>query len=265
MPIRDPTNPCLLRTDPPSGVASCAVTLALSNTDDEFVQNFVGAGVGHLQVLDPFTSGPTLADGVSIDASLSCVSNAGFVMDVSAPLSVVDASPPKAGSVFDGPQGQSLEAHSSTSTVAANWVGFVDSHSSIAGYTVCYGTVAGTCDVSTPVDAGGALFATVPVSGVSDGDTVFATVFATNNVGLATNVSSNGVLLDSSPPDTSGARVFNGHNLLSEGVVQHDDLRVSWVRSGDRDVAQLRGPQLICYFVCVGMLRLALRIPTRVL
>ena len=216
--------------NPASGIGACTVEYTVQTTSvaGPFVVPVTGDGSVPLRD----NSSPSLPDGAAVVATMNCESKAGSAMTATTATTVFDSTPPSPGVViatalgFAGPPA----SHPSSTTIDASWLAFVDPHSAISQYTLCFGTVRGTCDASDVVNAGTALGATATLS-VPDGSVVYALVVATNAAGLSTNSTSAGVLVDGSPPATGSAYVVNALGLADGEVVTHDSIFVSWVRS----------------------------------
>src|SRR6185436_18315420 len=130
---------------------------------------------------------------------------AGNVGPASAPLAVVvDNTPPPAGTVFDGP-GADIAVQNSTTTIVANWSGFVDPLSGILKYEVAVGTTPGGVQVEDFVDVGTATSASRGALPLVEGTTYYVTVRATNLVGLQSVGTSDGVKIDLTAPAPPGS------------------------------------------------------------
>ncbi|MEX2012151.1 MAG: fibronectin type III domain-containing protein, partial [Patescibacteria group bacterium] len=88
-----------------------------------------------------------------------------------------------------------------TTTASANWNGFADSESGVVGYSVGLGTSIGSDDVVAFADVALATSYVFPLgAGLTEGTTYFATVRATNGVGLVSTLSSDGFTVDTAAP-----------------------------------------------------------------
>ncbi|MCA8975092.1 MAG: hypothetical protein KDC98_10240 [Planctomycetes bacterium] len=97
-----------------------------------------------------------------------------------------DLTPPSAGVVADGP-GSDIDTQTSTSTIEANWSGFVDDSGSIASYSWAIGTSPGGTEVQGWTAVGTAVHASNSTLALAPGSTVFVTVVARDP---ANNISS---------------------------------------------------------------------------
>jgi probable HAF family extracellular repeat protein len=186
--------------------------------------------------IQPFTSvgsqtsatatGLTLTQAAKYFVTVKAQDGAGLF---SAPKSsagiIVDSLPPTGGTVRDG-TGADIAFQSSATTISANWSGFTDPVSGIAGYAWAIGTSPGGADVQ-PFTAVG-LVTQMTATGLSlvQGKTYFVTVQATSRAGLTNaGVSSNGVLVDALGP--IGGPVFDGTVTGVETSTQISTARIS--------------------------------------
>ena len=125
---------------------------------------------------------------------------------------ILDGTPPTAGNVYDGSSDRNdLELQSSTSEISANWSPFTDSNGRITLYEMCVGTEQEKCDVSDFFSLGIALRGSIQGLSLNHTRRYFVTVRATNEAGYSTMATSNGVLVDSTPP--VGGKVRDGRTL----------------------------------------------------
>ena len=125
-----------------------------------------------------------------------------------------DTTPPIAGTVNDGP-GPDLSVQNYSTSISANWSGFSDPESGIAGYRWAVGTSPGATDV-LPFTTVGTTPGAIATVALVDGTTYYVTVEATNGAGLVVTASSNGVLVDTTPPAApvpGGPMCFHGDSL----------------------------------------------------
>ncbi|XP_048243311.1 uncharacterized protein LOC124141844 isoform X1 [Haliotis rufescens] len=150
-----------------------------------------------------------IEDGHSYYITVKAFNGAGlYTMSSSRPL-VVDTTPPSTGHVFDGVQSAATPGDkdkdyiTSVSEMGAYWEGFDDPHSSVATYTVKVGTCAGCDDTMNESKTGLKQYISLQHILLSPGVKYFTTVTACNTAGLCSSSStSDGVILDSSPPVT---------------------------------------------------------------
>jgi len=124
----------------------------------------------------------------------------------------LDTTSPVAGVVLDGVSAD-ISFQSSTATVQANWSGFSDLESGVAGYEWAIGTTVGGTQVQGFVPVGLSTNATNSSLSLTSGVTYYVTVRATNGVGLQTVATSNGVLVDATAPAAGGVRDGPGADI----------------------------------------------------
>ncbi|HYE99986.1 MAG TPA: hypothetical protein VEJ18_13795, partial [Planctomycetota bacterium] len=110
-----------------------------------------------------------------------------------------DTSPPLPGSVLDGP-GADADWQNHTISLSANWSGFSDPQSGVAGYRWAIGTAPGTADILPFTDVGTATNAAVFGLTLAEGATYYVTVEAANPDGYSVTATSDGVRIDTIPP-----------------------------------------------------------------
>ncbi|XP_078616241.1 uncharacterized protein LOC144884661 [Branchiostoma floridae x Branchiostoma japonicum] len=174
----------------------------------------VRSGPGHADIM-PFTrteseeavSDPALdlqlQEGHAYYVSVKAYNGAGLsVIAVSWPT-VVESSPPEPGVVYDGVPSvdhQDADFQTELDTLRARWEGFHDAHTAILGYDWSVGTCPGCDDVMEAEHVG--LLTDVSAShlGLVPGKKYYVTITACNAADLCTPVSSDGVIIDNSPP-----------------------------------------------------------------
>ena len=125
----------------------------------------------------------------------------------------VDLTSPKGGSLNDG-EDSDIDVTLYDSYVSANWNEFNDPESGILKYVICAGTMQGSCDIlpMTTVNSGLTVRLQVKPS-VSSGTVVYSTLRVYNQAGGVTDVYSDGVLVDSTPPDLGKVSLDIIHEL----------------------------------------------------
>ena len=114
----------------------------------------------------------------------------------------IDNTPPRCTTLRDGSSLSDFQYMRSGSTVTANWDVCSDDESEIASYAWAIGTKPGLADIMPLRSVGLSTSASYRLNGNRDGQKVFVTLQATNKAGLYGNISSDGVVLDSTPPST---------------------------------------------------------------
>jgi subtilisin-like proprotein convertase family protein len=112
---------------------------------------------------------------------------------------IVDTTPPLAGTVNDGWAPPDVDTQLSVTTLSANWSGFSDPQSGIAGYEWAIGTTSGGQELLafTPVglQTGASTSAVDLLLALANGATCYVTVRATNGAGLTATATSDGVTI----------------------------------------------------------------------
>jgi len=193
-----------------TGYAWCLGTVA----GDCDVKGYESAGVGHEAAADL-----ALDVGVRYFASVRGCNSAGLCAVGSSDGFMVDDTPPVLGLVMDGLRGEDVAFVGTDSVLAAHWAGFHDPQTGVLAYAWCAGTAAGECDIVDWQDAYQREEAVLllPASGhLKPKADVYVTVRATNWAGLAATASSNGFVVDITPPLFEAAPVISsGSRRLS--------------------------------------------------
>jgi hypothetical protein len=183
-------------TDPQSGITNLEWAIGTTSGGSQ-VQNFTTAGITGNSAT---RGGLSLASGQSYFVTVRATSGAGVTIEASSDGVTVDTSAPTAGTVADGGGGD-IDWQSSTTTIQANWSGFVDPDSGITGYQWAIGTTSGGADVQGFTSVGLATSASNGSLTLADGQIYFVTVRAINATGFTVDASSDGVTVDTSPPN----------------------------------------------------------------
>eukprot|EP00040_Diaphanoeca_grandis_P037916 m.251430 g.251430 ORF g.251430 m.251430 type:complete len:3511 (-) comp33895_c0_seq1:293-10825(-) len=120
----------------------------------------------------------------------------------------IDLTAPRKGDVFVGDGLDARAYQSNTDVLAIRWGGFTDGEESelgvhtsgIKSYTVTLGSAPHSSDVWGPVDVGSTTHWIVSNLSLVDGQSYYATVIATDYVGLTAVSASDPIRIDSSPP-----------------------------------------------------------------
>ncbi|HVE42955.1 MAG TPA: HYR domain-containing protein, partial [Planctomycetota bacterium] len=190
------------------------------------VQPFVGVGSATTATATGLTLVPANVYYVSVRATngvgLTCapVSSNGVAIETSAPTQ---------GTVNDG-SGADIAFQTSTTSLSANWTGFSDPQSGIAGYEWAIGTTSGGTDVQPYTGVGVATSATKSLVLVN-GQKYYVTVRATNGIGMQSTATSNGVTVDSSAPSAGSVR--DGGDKDVDWQSSLTTITASWTASTD--------------------------------
>lgn len=134
------------------------------------------------------------------------VNRAGQTSFTSSDGITIDLTSPVGGKLHDG-ESSDVDMTVHDSYVSSNWEECNDPESSVSKYVICAGSVKGVCDVLplTVVTSGLSMKLQVwPL--ISSGTTVYSTLRVYNEAGGMTEVYSDGVLVDSTPPDIGEVR-----------------------------------------------------------
>jgi N-acetylneuraminic acid mutarotase len=180
--------------DAQSGIVgySWAIGTTSGGTD---LQGFVSVGLSTTAT----TSGLALTNGSKVFVTVRAQNGAGLLTSRTSKGVTVDSTPPVAGTVRDG-TGADITYQSSASSISANWSGFSDPESGIAGYSWAIGTTPGGLDILGWTAVGLSTSQTRTGLTLSQGQNYYVSVQATNHAGLSTIATSNGVKVDTTPP-----------------------------------------------------------------
>ena len=113
----------------------------------------------------------------------------------------IDLTSPVGGDLRDGEE-IDVDVTVFHSYVSCNWKEFTDPESSIAKYVVCAGSAMGVCDILPETVVTNGLSAKYQVwPSIASGTMVYSTLRVYNEAGGVTEVHSDGVLVDTTPPD----------------------------------------------------------------
>ena len=145
------------------------------------------------------------------NASVECINNADLTSSSSS-IFVIDNTPPiENGPIIAGvSRDHSFQYQSDTSSITASWPSFTDLESGIEKYYFAVGTMPYQDDVVGFENIYLATRITKNDLGLLHGDTYFITVLATNQAGLSSNISSLGLIIDTSSPLAENYDVGDG-------------------------------------------------------
>ncbi|VDI63397.1 Hypothetical predicted protein, partial [Mytilus galloprovincialis] len=177
----------------------------------------VGSHPGHDDII-PFTK-TTLDCGVSAEdktiniheghayfITVKAINRANLISTASSWAYVYDMSPPVAGHVYDGSKKtatsymKDIDYQTDVKTLSAYWEGFHDPHSTIKAYFVSIGTCQECEDVLVNQDIGISNNFTLCHMHLGSGIRYYTTITACNTADMCTPVTSDGVIIDNSPP-----------------------------------------------------------------
>ncbi|KAK3101031.1 hypothetical protein FSP39_000383, partial [Pinctada imbricata] len=146
-----------------------------------------------------------LQEGHAYYISVKAYNNAGLMSLATSWAYVVDTSPPIAGHVYDGMSSnlegrKDVDFQTDMSYISAFWEGFHDSHSAIQEYYVSIGTCPGCMNSLDNQAVGMVTELNLTEVHFGAGLTYYTTVKACNTADMCTSVTSDGVIMDISPP-----------------------------------------------------------------
>ena len=196
--------------DDHSGILQCFAGIGTTNSTSD-VQDFVA--VSKAVTTHTFLS-LQLHQGVKYYALVRCTNGKGLGTTVSSNGVTVDATPPSSGDV------RTLSYQSSLTAIRAWWDIFTDSESLISGYNWSIGSEEPTSQNVLPfTDVKLSTSAVASSLNLTAHVTYFVTVRAFNLAGLSSTKSSEGLVVDTSPPESG---------IVLDGVSGDD---VDWWRS----------------------------------
>ncbi|XP_031557393.1 uncharacterized protein LOC116294015 [Actinia tenebrosa] len=129
----------------------------------------------------------------------------------------IDSTPPKGGEIRDGNGEEDIDYQADDSFISANWDQFTDAESGIEKYIWCVGTAKGSCDVINEKLVLEARYVghqlDVPVN---PGLILYVKVTAVNGGGGKTTLYSDGVVIDSTPPEITEVKDLRSRHHLKE-------------------------------------------------
>ena len=141
---------------------------------------------------------------------------------------IYDITPPTSSYVYDGFSSVDVEYQSETRGIGASWGQMEDNQTGIVRYEWAVGTEVGGEQIQPFESIGLKTEGNCSACLLSSGATYYITVMAVNGAGLRTIISSNGILVDSTPP-TRGV-VFDGSTVGDDIRFQSDltSLSCTW-------------------------------------
>ena len=182
-----------------------------------------------------------LKHGQEFFASVSVINRAGILARATSSGTVIDITPPTGGEVTDGQGDDDIDYQSVTSIVFSTWFDFDDDISGISFYQWGCGTSRGIPDIVQLINVGLKKNASAVGLSLKGGQVIYSHVVAHNAAGLQSTVSSDGFLVDSTPPNFAFVRMGNEgrpyvrFEVLTGEVAAHWD--VSDSESGVRKIS----------------------------
>ncbi|XP_053405466.1 uncharacterized protein LOC128558962 [Mercenaria mercenaria] len=170
-----------------------------------------------------------LSDGNLYFINARAVNRAGLKSEIATSQFIRDMSPPTGGYVIDGHwmHQNDQDFQKDLHVLAGHWRGFSDPHSGMQHYRVGLGTKPYRYDVETMVEVG--LQTDMAWNGTFiTGQKYYITVDACNSAGLCTSFSSDGILLDNSPPITGVVKIGSGNAHL-KFIPQRTSVHIQWM------------------------------------
>ncbi|XP_063408929.1 uncharacterized protein LOC134692410 [Mytilus trossulus] len=139
--------------------------------------------------------------------TVKAINKANLVTTASSWAYIYDKTPPEVGQVFDGflhdikLTKKDIDFQTNSDKLGAHWEKFYDPHTTIKTYKIAIGTCAGCDDVLQTHDIG--LIYEFVLKGINFavGRRYYTTVTACNTADLCSSVTSDGVIIDNSPPN----------------------------------------------------------------
>ncbi|XP_060580924.1 uncharacterized protein LOC132737608 [Ruditapes philippinarum] len=160
----------------------------------------------------------SLKEGHAYFVTVKANNKAGLFTSFSSWAFVVDSTPPIQGTVYDGPlslTGQNVDVDyiSNNATLHASWKGFHDPHTTLEEYFVNIGSCKHCEDVLVKQPIGIRTDIGFTFLQLSEGFHYFVTVTACNTAKLCSDASSDGFIVDSTPPVKG---------IVNDGLLDYD-------------------------------------------
>ncbi|KAK3722794.1 hypothetical protein QZH41_007481 [Actinostola sp. cb2023] len=133
------------------------------------------------------------------------------------------------------PQGRIVEYFNPKDPVAGHWETISDPESGVSKSRYCLGSKPYGCQIKGVTDISNQTTFTCKDCKINPGEQVYITVQVSNSAGLSTTMTSNGMLMDASPPVMSN--VIDGDDVSDKDVdtaLLHWNISVSWQGAEDR-------------------------------
>lgn len=136
--------------------------------------------------------------------------------------------------ILDGSEeGVDIDFEESTTSLTAHWNAFQDLESDVMKVTWCAGLSAGACDVvkETLMDPESTFVHKILTRPMMSGQKYFITVTATNGAGVNTSITSDGTMVDDTPPLTG--TVIDGTESDLDYIDGENDVSARWFGFSD--------------------------------
>ncbi|XP_076085244.1 uncharacterized protein LOC143056054 isoform X2 [Mytilus galloprovincialis] len=145
---------------------------------------------------------------------------------------IIDNSPPNIGKIKDGADYIDINYQSLRSYVAATWYGFNDPESCLDKYSIRVGTSIGGNDIISQTDLPLTDIVVFPniTEPIPTNTRIYVTVRAYNKAGLYSEATSNGLLVDDSPPIfSSKPKLFQQLGSRRENsIIYRSGMKITW-------------------------------------
>ncbi|CAG2242538.1 unnamed protein product [Mytilus edulis] len=145
---------------------------------------------------------------------------------------VIDNSPPNSGKVKDGADYKDINYQSLKYYIAATWQGFNDPQSGLDKYSVRIGTVAGRNDILSDRDGPLTDIIVFPniTTEIPTKTRIYITVRAYNKAGLYSEATSNGFIVDDTPPVFIRKPTLYNEvgSIIENSIVYRSCFKVTW-------------------------------------
>ncbi|XP_070573765.1 uncharacterized protein [Ptychodera flava] len=207
--------------DPHSSITGYSLKIGTClNCDDVMKEEDVG------YYFEMRISNLNLEPGLRYYASVTACNAAGLCTTVTSDGIIPDNSPPIAGKVYDGVSHGDQDFQFSRTSLSAHWYNFHDPHSQLSHYELRAGTTPGGNDTlpRTRLHLTEKAFTSKLPNQLNIAIPIYVTITAYNKAGLYTEQSSNGIVVDVTPPsvikkptvDNTMGSIFNGTQVQHE-------------------------------------------------
>ena len=180
-------------------------------------------------------SGLSLQHGKMYFVNVEATNEAGLSQSAESGGVLIDVTGPVSGQVYDGWEEEDIEYSSDSTTVSGRWDSFTDDESAIQECTWCAGTKSGKCDIMAPL-AVEKTEASSTGYNISGGTMVYVNVNCTNAAGLSSSSSSNGYIVDTTPPSNGIVNFKDANGIVVHGYRENAvDVSVEWDGFSDKE------------------------------